>query len=140
MSVIIANSFKGLLRNQIINQPKWWFHSIEEVIDAPFEYPLLVASNGPTYYSIRKMSKYDPKFKVLFDRLKTITFQDIFGLEIGHNFYNRKCAGFATSYNLEIQKIMSGSEVVIDEIRYDHVLDVRLIRKDFQLSDKMVLL
>ena len=140
MSVIIANSFKGLLRNQMIKQPKWWFHSIEEVIDAPLEYQLLVPSDGPTYYSIRKMSEYHPKFKVLFHRLRTITFQDIFGLEIGQNFFNRKCAGFATSYNLEIQKIMSGNDVVIDEIRYDHVLDVRLIRKDFQLSDKMVLL
>lgn len=140
MSVIIANSFKGLLRNQIIKQPKWWFHSISEVIDAPLEYQLLVPSDGPTYYSIRKMSEYDPKFKALFNRLKTITFQDIFSMEIGQNFYYRKCAGFATSYNWEIQKIMSGNEVVIDEILYDHVLDVRFIRKDFQLSDRMVLL
>ena len=64
--------------------------------------------------------------------------QEIFGYEIASNFYNRKCAGFGPSSNWEKQKFVGGNDVVFDEIRYDHVLDVRFIRKDFQFSDKMV--
>ena len=138
MAVIIGNAFKGLLRNQIINQPKWWFHSIEELINAPSNYEILVPSNSITYYSIKKRSNNDPRFKKLMKRLNPASLEDIFGLESGSKFYHRKCGGFVTSFNWELQKIMGGNEVVFDEIHFDHSLDVRFIRKDFEFSDQMV--
>lgn len=49
MTLIIGNAFKGLLRNEIINQPKWWFHSFEELIDAPSHYEIYVTDHL-TYY------------------------------------------------------------------------------------------
>ena len=135
--LIISNSFKGLLRQKIINQLKWWFHSIKEVINAPSDYPIY-ASNGITYLTIKEKSKYDPDFKELMKRLKSIQLQNIFSYSFCHNYYNRKCAVFATSFNIELQKPISGNEVVIDEIRYDHMLDVRFIRKDFPFANQMV--
>ena len=52
-------------------------------------------------------------------RLKPIPLQNIFSYSFGHNYYNRKCAVFATSFNIQLQKPISGNEVAIDEIRYD---------------------
>ena len=137
MSLIIGNAFKGLLRNQIINQPKWWFHSIEELINAPTDYEIYV-TDDLTYYSIKKRSNYDPNFKKLLNRLKPLTVLDFFGFSLGSKFYYRKCAGFTTSIKWELQKAIGGNEVVIDEIRYDHMLDVRFIRKDFPFANQMV--
>lgn len=60
------------------------------------------------------------------------------GLDDLLNCWERKCAGFFTSYHLEQAKLIGGNEIAIDEIQYDHALDVRFIRKDFQFSDKMI--
>ena len=139
MSLIIGNAFKGLLRNQIINQSKWWFNSIEELINAPTDYEIYV-TDDLTYYSIKKRSNYDLNFKKLLNRLKPVTVSDFFGFSIGSKFYYGKCAGFTTSIKWGLQKEVGGNEIVIDEIRYDHMLNVKFIRKDFIFSDRMVLL
>ena len=109
------------------------------LINAPTDYKIYV-TDDLTYYSIKKRSNYDPNFKKLLNRLKPVTVLDFFGFSIGSKFYYRKCAGLTTSIKWELQKEVRGNEVVIDEIRYDHMLNVKFIRKDFLFSDRMVLL
>ena len=135
--MILSNTFKGLLREQIINPPKWWFHSIDDLINAPSDYTIYVNSELISYSSMKKMSNYDPKFNLLMNRLKFVSRYEL-GLEQAIRFAERKCGGFITSYHLELVKLILGNELVIDSIQFDHVLDVRSIRKDFQFSDKMV--
>ena len=135
--MILSNSFKGLLLDKIMNPPKWWFHSIDEVIEAPSDYQIYVPPNKITYFTIEKYSKYDPKFKKLLNRITKIPFEKIWSKEVIKQFSERKCATFLTSYNLELAKLIHGNELIIDEIQYDHVLDVRFIRKDYQFSDQM---
>ena len=135
-ALILSNAFKGLLRDQIINPPKWWFHSIEELINAPADYQIYAPSHSITYYSIKKISHYDSNFEKLIKRLKIAPLENIYTLSFGKKFYRRKCGAFATSYNT--QYIYGGNEIVINEILYDHMLDVRFIRKDFQFSDDMI--
>ena len=72
------------------------------------------------------------------EKFHLLAFKEIFSFDFGKRFYRRKIRVFATSFNWEIQKYLEESQVVIDEIRYDHVLDVKLILSDFQFSDQMV--
>ena len=62
----------------------------------------------------------------------------MYGLKFSKTFYSERCATFSTSIQQENYRIMLGHEVVFNKIRYDNVLDVRFIRKDFQFSDQMV--
>ena len=134
--MILSNTFKGLLREQIINPPKWWFNSLDDVINAPSDYIIYVPQNSMTYFLMKKMSNYDPKFRLIMRRVKSTSGYQA-SLEEAIKFWERKCGGFFTSYQLDLAKLILGNEVVIDSIRFDHVLDIRSIRKDFQFSDKM---
>ena len=135
--MILSQTFKGLLRDQIMNPPKWWFRSIDDLINAPSDYTIYVHRELISYFSMKKMSNYDPKFNLLMKRLKSVSRYE-FGLEQVIRFWERKCGLFFTSFNFEQAKLILGNELAIDSIQFDHVLDVRSIRKDFQFSDKMV--
>ena len=137
-SLIISNAFRSFLRNQIIEPPKWWFHTIEEVANAPLNYPIYVPSNSITYFSMKEQAKYSPSFRKLLDRIKLIPTNQVFSYEIEMLFYKGKCASFTRSEPHKNHKIMAPDEIVIDEIRYDHMLDVRLIRKDFEFADQIM--
>ena len=146
MCLILSNAYKGLLRDQIINPPKWWYHLIEEIIDAP-DYNLgtiIVPMNSATYYSMKERSNYDPKFDKLMKRLEFRSLEYIIGLNFIKRFYgegrnrNNFYSAFLSSNNWELHKIMGGNNVVTDEVLYDLVHDVRFIRKDFQFSKQMV--
>ena len=137
-SLIISNAFRSFLRNQIIDPPKWWYHSIEEVANAPSNFPIYILANSITYYSIKQKANHDVNFRKLLDRLKVISMDEMFTLEMETRFYSGKCASFAMSSIHEFHQIMVPSEIITDEIRYDHILDVRIIRKDFQFADKIV--
>ena len=139
--MILSNAFKGLLREHIINPPKWWFHSIDEIIEAPSDYDIFIPSDKITLQSIKKLAKFDPKFERLVKRLKLVPLKHFFSFGLAQSFMNRQCAGFATSYNWDgLGKVIGEKEMVIDQIKYEHVMDVRFIRKNFQFSDKMILL
>ena len=123
----------------MINPTKWWFNSIEEVVNAPSDYPIYVPSSSVTYYSLKLKSQYDdPIFKKLIKQIKPLPVEQMYGLDFIKTFYTGKCATFSTSIQQEFHKIMLGHQVVFNQIRYDHVLDVRFIRKDFEFSDQMV--
>ena len=135
--LILNNAFKGLLRNQIINPPESWYHSIEELVNAPSDYQIYAPSYKITYYSIKKLANYNSDFEKLSKRIVLVPLESLIGLKYGQQFYQRKIGFLSTS--LEIQSLFAGrNDIVTNEIQYDNVLDVRFIRKDFQFSDKMV--
>ena len=127
-----------MLRDQIINPEKWWFHTIDEIIEAPPDYSIYVFRNSITYYSLKKMANFDPKFDHLMNRINQTSYGYMFSLKVMRSFWDRKCAGLMPSYHLELIKLVEGNELVVNEIQYDHVLEVRSIRKDFEFSDKMI--
>ena len=148
VELIISTSFKGLLRDRIINPPKWWYHSIEEINKAPESKlnRIFVPPNSVTYFVLKKRSISSPEFTKLMN-LKEISFELDLDYMIGFIFvrkffrynsrsndrkYNRILSGFLPSIYWETFQVLGGSEVVTDEICYDHVLDVRFIRDHFQ--------
>ena len=137
-SLIISSVFRSFLRGQIIDPPNWWYHTIEEVANSPSNYPIYVPSDSITYFSVKQKAKYDKNFEKLLNKIKLISVDEMFSIEKEKKFYKGKCASFATSLIHEFHKIMFPDLIVVDEIRFDHMLDVRVIRKDFQFSDKIV--
>lgn len=143
VALIISNAFKGLLRDQIINPPKWWFHSIDELIQSDIHNKISkirVPTNTVTYYSLKKRSRVNPKFEKLLKR-KAIDIGSLKVFDFARKFYrnnNKKWTAFLTSSQWEAIEIIGGNEVVTDEIRYDLVQDIRFIRKDYQFSNKII--
>lgn len=76
-------------------------------------------------------------FKALLEKLIVIPINEMFSVEKEMGFYSGKCVSFGTLKVHESHKIFP-NEVVTEEIRYDYILDVRFIRKDFQFSDKIL--
>ena len=87
---------------------------------------------------MKEQAKDSPSLRKLLDRIKLIPTREVFGFEIETLFYKGKCASFTTSLLHTGHKIMASNEIVIDKIRYDHMLDVRLIRKDFEFADQIM--
>ena len=143
VGLIISNAFKGLLRDQIINPPKWWFHSIDELIGSNTEKKMSkirVPANTVTCYSLKKRSRVDPKFEKLLKQ-NAIDIDSLEVFEFARRFYrnnNKRWTAFLTSSQWEAVEIVGGNEVVTDEIRYDLVHDIRFIRKDYQFSNKII--
>ena len=154
VGVIISNIFKGLLRDQIINPPRWWYHSIEEISKAPLNElkTIHLPKNSITYYSIRKRAFIDPHFTKLMEH-QGIEFNYELEWMIGFTYinfffrynnrandkeYNSLDTAFMPSNYWESIKILGENQVVTDEICYDHVLDVRFIRNNFEFSNQMV--
>ena len=136
--MIISNVFKSFLRNQIIDPPKWWYHTIEEVANAPSNYPIYMPINSIAYYTIKQKAKDNSNFRKLLDRIKLVSVKEMFGNKIEKQFYGGECGSFMTSKVHEHHEIMIPNEIVTKEIRYNRILDVRSIRKDFQFSDQIV--
>ena len=136
-SLILSNAFRNFLRDQIIDPPKWWYYTIEEVANSPSNYPIYVATNSITYYSIKEKSKFDRIFKKLLERLTLIPLELMFSVDKEMEFYGGKCASFATSKIHDFHEILIPDEVVT-EMRFDQNLDVRAIRKDFEFADKII--
>ena len=137
-SLILTNAFRSFLRDQVINPPKWWYHTIEEVANAPASYPIYIASNSITYYSIKQKSRYDEMFKALLEKITVIPIDQMFSVEKEMEFYSGKCASFGTSKVHESHKVIFPHEIVTEDIHYDNILDVRFVRKDFKFADKIV--
>ena len=82
----------------MINPTKWWFNSIEEILNASSDYPIYVPSNSITYCSLKLKSRYDNHiFKKLIQKIKPLPIEEMYGLEFGKIFYAGKCATFSTS-------------------------------------------
>ena len=154
VGLIIGNSFKGLLRDQIINPPKWWYHSIEEINKKNLGYlsKIFIPRNSLTYFTLKRSSGFDPKLRKLM-KLGQINVEDDLQYIIGFKFTNfffrnhnrAKChkaliTAFLPSNYWQTIEILGGNHVVTHDMSFDHVHNVRFIRKHFKFSHQMVLL
>ena len=71
-------------------------------------------------------------------KIDLISLEDIFSVKAAQQFYSGKCAAFATSLNLDFVQIFGEKQLIFHEIRYEHALDLRFIRKDFQYSHQII--
>ncbi len=129
--------------SNIVNQPKTWFTNIKELAESDTNLDIYIPENTLTYYSLVKHSKGDSEdsiyFKQLLDKVKTTkfsalhTFDNLIDLCYGKNaiIFNSLKGKFLLEYNSEC-------DLSINDLKYDQMNVIRLIRKDYQYSDQMI--
>jgi hypothetical protein len=129
--------------SNIVNQPKSWFTNIKELAESPNNLNIYIPENTLTYDLLIEHSKSDSEdsiyFKQLLDRVKATTYFEI------HNFEKLKslCYGenaliFNSMKGELIFEYRSECDLSINDLKYDQMNVIRLIRKDYQYSDQMI--
>jgi hypothetical protein len=129
--------------SNIVNQPKSWFTNIKELAESPNNLDIYIPENTLTYNLLIEHSKSDSEdsiyFKQLLDRVKTITFSEIHTLEKLEDLCNGKDAIIFNSLKGEsIFDYRSECDLSINDLKYDQMNVIRLIRKDYEYSDQMI--
>jgi len=129
--------------SNIVNQPKSWFTNIKELAESPNNLDIYVPQNTLTYNLLIEHSKSDSEdsiyFKQILDRVKTSTFSGIHTFEKLRDLCDGKNAIIFNSLKGElIFELRSKCDLSINDLKYDQMNVIRIIRKDYQYSDQMI--
>jgi hypothetical protein len=129
--------------SNIVNQPKSWFTNIKELAESPNNLDIYVPQNTLTYNLLIEHSKSDSEdsihFKQILDRVKTTTFSEIHSFEELRDLCDGKNAIIFNSLKGEqIFELKSKCDLSINDLKYDQMNVIRIIRKDYQYSDQMI--
>jgi hypothetical protein len=129
--------------SNIVNEPKSWFTNIKELAESPNNLDIYVPQNTLTYNLLIEHSKSDSEdsiyFKQLLDRVKTVSFSDIHTIEkLSDLCYGKNAIIFNSLKGESIFDYKSECDLSINDLKYDQMHVIRLIRKDYQHSDQMI--
>jgi hypothetical protein len=129
--------------SNIVNQPKSWFTNIKELAESPNNLDIYIPENTLTYNLLIEHSKSDSEdsiyFKQILDRVKTITFSEVYTLEKLEDLCNGNNSIIFNSLKGEsIFDYRSECDLSINDLKYDQMNVIRLIRKDYEYSDQMI--
>jgi hypothetical protein len=129
--------------SNIVNQPKSWFTSIKELAESPNNLDIYISENTLTYNLLVEHSKSDSEdsiyFKQILDRVKTITFSDVYTLEkVSDLCYGKNAIIYNSLKGKQIFELRSKCDLSINDLKYDQMNAIRIIRKDYEYSDQMI--
>ncbi len=129
--------------SNIVNQPKSWFANIKELAESPNNLDIYIPKNTLTYYLLIEHSKSDSEdsiyFKQFLDRVKTITYSEVYTFEkLSDLCYGKNAIIFNLMKGELILEYGSECDLSINDLKYDQMNVIRLIRKDYQYSDQMI--
>jgi hypothetical protein len=129
--------------SNIVNQPKSWFTNIKELSESPNNLDIYVLQNTLTYNLLIEHSKSDSEdsiyFRKLLARVKAITFSNIHTSEKLEDLCNGNNSIIFNSLKGEsIFDYSSECDLSLNDLKYDQMHVIRLIRKDYEYSDQMI--
>jgi hypothetical protein len=129
--------------SNIVNQPKSWFTDVKELAESSNNLDIYIPENTLTYNLLIEHSKSDSEdsiyFKQLLDRVKTITFSEVYTFEkLIDLCYGKNAIIFNSMKGELILEYRSECDLSINDLKYDQMNVIRLIRKDYQYSDQMI--
>jgi hypothetical protein len=129
--------------SNIVNQPKSWFTDIKEMAESPNNLDIYIPENTLTYNLLVEHSKSDSEdsiyFKQILDRVKTITFSELYTLEkVSELCYGKNAIIYNSLKGERIFELISKCDLSINDLKYDQMNVIRLIRKDYEYSDQMI--
>ncbi len=129
--------------SNIVNQPKSWFANIKELAESPNNLDIYIPKNTLTYYLLIEHSKSDSEdsiyFKQFLDRVKTITYSEVYTFEkLSDLCYGKNAIIYNSMKGELILEYGSECDLSINDLKYDQMNVIRLIRKDYQYSDQMI--
>jgi hypothetical protein len=129
--------------SNIVNQPKSWYTNIKELAENPNNLDIYIPENTLAHNSLIDHSNSDSEdsiyFKQLLDRVKTITFSEVYTFEkLNDLCYGKNAIIFNSMKGELILEYRSECDLSINDLKYDQMNVIRLIRKDYQYSDQMI--
>jgi pimeloyl-CoA synthetase len=129
--------------SNIVHQPKIWYKNIEELAESETNFDIYIPKDTLTFHLLLERSKgenEDSKYwKKLLEKVK---FESYLGMQSFHKL-NELCTGkgaliFNSLKGKRLEPFKSECDLSLNELKYDGMNVIRLIRKDYEYSDQMI--
>ena len=139
----MSNAYRGILLANLIKPDKTWYKTLDAITKAPNDYPIYLSINTPAYYFFKdRVQHHDKAWKLINEKLTIITWEQLIGENVIRDFFLGKCAIFASSYKFEsiksLERDFGFKDLFSFDLVFDKVNDLRLFRKDYEFSDKII--
>jgi hypothetical protein len=138
---VLTEAFLGTLQSNLVNQPLSWYKTIDDLANAPDDFPIYMQKNSQTHHLLKEYSQINSSYSIVNKKASFVSFEKILNIKTMKSFFGGKSGVIFTSNNLdnikymqrEIEKSMS-----VDEIKLGKSNDVRLVRKDYEFGHGML--
>jgi hypothetical protein len=129
--------------SNIVNQPKSWFTNIKELAESPNNLDIYIPDKTLTYNLLIEHSKSDSEdsiyFKQLLDRVKAVKLSEIQDFDKLKDLCHGKNAIIFNSLKGElIFDYRAECDLSVNDLKYDQMNVIRIIRQDYVYSDQMI--
>jgi hypothetical protein len=129
--------------SNIVNQPKSWYTNIKELAENPNNLDIYIPENTLAHNLLIDHSNSDSEdsiyFKQLLDRIIIISFDEFQSPYKFEELCDGKNALIFNSMKGElIFEYRSECDLSINDLKYDQMNVIRIIRKDYKYSDQMI--
>jgi hypothetical protein len=129
--------------SNIVNQPKSWYTNIKELAENPNNLDIYIPENTLAHNLLIDHSESKSEdsiyFKQLLERIKITSFDEF----QSPNKFKELCDGknaliFNSMKGELIFEYRSECDLSINDLKYDQMNVIRIIRKDYKYSDQMI--
>jgi len=129
--------------SNIVHQPKIWYKNIKELAESDTDFDIYIPKDTLTLDSLHKHSESNDDdsiyWKRVLNKVKLVTFSEIQSPEKLDELCFARCAFIFNSLKgRRIDPFRSGCDLSVNELKYDQMNVIRLIRKDYEYSDRMI--
>ena len=144
MFFLLTELFKINILNNLLNVPKQWYKTIDDLANENHKLKLFVINNSITHNFIKDFAlNEDERWKKISQKLEPIKSDQMYSEENIWNFVNGKIAVFDTSLRFEsFQEILDSLSLIkeysFDDIKFRMFSEVRLIRREYHYSNEII--
>ena len=144
MFFLLTELFKINILNNLLNIPKQWYKSIDDLANESHKLKLFVIKNSITHKFIKDfVLNGDKRWKKILQKLQPIQTDQMYSEEYIWDLVNGKIAVFETSIRFKsfaevLNSVNLIKEFSFDDIKFKTFSEVRLIRREYQYSNQIV--
>ena len=142
-SLLLCESFKTKLRDQLISQPKYWYKTIDELANGLEENPttqVIMHENSRTHQLMKEYATINASYERVNQSAKYMGWNEMLTVDFIIKIYQSIYIPIGASHKLAMmrfaQKELSES-LALDDIKLNKSNDVRLIRRKFKYANEM---
>ena len=130
--------------NNLLNVPKQWYKSIDDLANESHKLKLFVIKNSITHKFIKDFAlNGDERWKKILQKLEPIKPDQMYSEENIWNLVNGEIAVFDTSLRFKsFQEILDSLSLIkefsFDDIKFKIFSEVRLIRREYHYSNQII--
>jgi hypothetical protein len=129
--------------SNIIQVSKSWFTTVKELVESENNFEIYVPKNTLTYNAIDERSKSGNEdsfyFKQLLKKVKLSNYGEIQGIDKLQGLCDGTKALIFNSFKARLLKeFKKECDLSVNDLKYDQMNVIRLVRKDYEYSDQMI--